>query len=341
MPKLGLKKEVKNNQITITPIHYKNLVRGKYQYCDATDEYIKEFAESILIAQGIKQNLVVKQVETDKYEIIAGHKRAAAAKYIDQVLGIKGYELLPCSIENLSDARTEMSTYVTNDYYEPTLEQTIIKIKGMKELLEKYPDAFPDFPTKGSMTSRIAKRLGMRETSVKETLAISNNISPKGMEAIAKGELTQSTAYELSKLDKKEQDKQLEQGDVTVASLRAVQKEKKEVTTSPTSDYLEKENNLDATKQLPGQLTIIDENMETAEIDLCNEIEKNNMDADSMSSYKTIGKIITQMKQIDTYIDHVISNDNDTKMSADDYVMLDVVSKKLENVLHVLDRISS
>ncbi|MBQ6211849.1 MAG: ParB N-terminal domain-containing protein, partial [Ruminococcus sp.] len=45
-------------------------------------ERIEEFAQTILGQGGVKDNLIVKPLETGGYEIISGHRRRAAVQYL-------------------------------------------------------------------------------------------------------------------------------------------------------------------------------------------------------------------------------------------------------------------
>lgn len=68
----------KNQSLQTLPIEF--LQRGKYQpRKDMNPEKLKELSESI-IAQGIIQPIVVRKINIDKYEIIAGERRWRAAQ---------------------------------------------------------------------------------------------------------------------------------------------------------------------------------------------------------------------------------------------------------------------
>lgn len=70
-------------------------------------ERIEEFAETILGQGGVKDNLIVRPIETGGYEIISGHRRCAAVRYlIENGENVSRY--LPCLIQNYSDEDTKM-----------------------------------------------------------------------------------------------------------------------------------------------------------------------------------------------------------------------------------------
>jgi len=69
---------------------------GKYQpRKDMADEALEELAASIR-SQGIIQPIVVRQVDNNKYEIIAGERRWRAAQ-------IAKLDVVPCLIKNIAD----------------------------------------------------------------------------------------------------------------------------------------------------------------------------------------------------------------------------------------------
>lgn len=68
---------------------------------------IEEFAETILGQGGVKDNLVVRSLESGGYEIISGHRRKAAVQYLlDNGENISRY--LPCLVQDYSDDDTRM-----------------------------------------------------------------------------------------------------------------------------------------------------------------------------------------------------------------------------------------
>ena len=57
-------------------IHYTKLTRNEKQYCDTKDiEEIEGLADLIEASGMVLQDLLVKKLDSDEYQIIAGHKR--------------------------------------------------------------------------------------------------------------------------------------------------------------------------------------------------------------------------------------------------------------------------
>ena len=96
-------------------IHYTKLKDNPAQYrygkrCRRREELKgevrrKEEALADLIeADGeVIQDLLVRKIDTDEYEIIAGHHRRNACKILVEERNQESYAMLPCIIRNLSD----------------------------------------------------------------------------------------------------------------------------------------------------------------------------------------------------------------------------------------------
>lgn len=83
-----------NNELKKIPIEF--LQPGKYQpRKDMADQALEELADSIN-SQGIIQPIVVRQIDNEKYEIIAGERRWRAAQ-------IAKLDVVPCLVKNIAD----------------------------------------------------------------------------------------------------------------------------------------------------------------------------------------------------------------------------------------------
>jgi len=83
-----------HNELKKIPIEF--LCPGKYQpRKDMDDQALEELAASIK-SQGIIQPIVVRQVDNDKYEIIAGERRWRGAQ-------IAKLDVVPCLVKNIAD----------------------------------------------------------------------------------------------------------------------------------------------------------------------------------------------------------------------------------------------
>lgn len=236
-------------------IHYTKLIDNKAQYCNERDKgEIIALAELIEADKGILQNVLVRKVDTDEYEIIAGHKRRRAVRYLVEERGLKEYEFIPCIIENLSDVRAEFQLYSTNGHHEKTDYEKMHELERMKYLLETYPEEFPHLQT-GRMVERLAKQMHMSKTTVGEYLSISNNLGNKAREAFKEGNIKKSAAVEIASLPEKEQEKLIEKGVTAQKDIKAYKV------------YKEKTANIqsDEDESLPGQLKVSNTDMDIEE----------------------------------------------------------------------------
>lgn len=153
-------------------IHYTKLTRNEKQYCDTKDiEEIEGLADLIEASGMVLQDLLVKKLDSDEYQIIAGHKRCAACKLLVEERGKKEFEFLPCFEQNISDVRAEFQVYSTNCHHEETPYETMHKLERMQYLINNYPDEFPEIQG-GRMVDRLAKKYNLSKSTVGEYLSI-------------------------------------------------------------------------------------------------------------------------------------------------------------------------
>lgn len=94
-------------QTTFKHLPVDSLQKGQYQPReDLDEESIAELAASIK-SQGLIEPLVVREIITDRYEIIAGERRWRAAKLV-------GLAEVPCLIGNYSDEQACAVTLIEN-----------------------------------------------------------------------------------------------------------------------------------------------------------------------------------------------------------------------------------
>lgn len=166
-------------------------------------ENIESFAQIILGQGGVKDNLIVRSLETGGYEIISGHRRRAAVQWlIDNGENISRF--LPCLVQNYTDEDDKMLDLIlmnvsARQLSDPELwksYETIDKILKEKKAKGEYF---------GRIRDDIAKHLGVSSAQVGKMQNIEKNAIEPVKEAIASGDLSISTANEIAKLDKVEQ----------------------------------------------------------------------------------------------------------------------------------------
>ncbi|MCP1101965.1 hypothetical protein M2454_000758 [Aequitasia blattaphilus] len=243
-------------------IHYTKLKQSKYQYRDRDRETVRDFADIVKMDGQILQNLVVRKLDIDEYEIISGHKRHAAATLLTEEDKLEEYAFLPCMLVDSGDIRTRFSVISTNSFDEKTPYELMHEIEEAAYLIENFPEEFPDIPEKGRLVEKLACKLKMKKSTIGEYRAIAKSLSDKGMEAFEKGDLGKSAAHTLSRLTPEEQEEVLEQGIITNKEIKDYKEKKENVPKFGTT--MESE---DDELTVPGQLKIINVDMEVQEDD--------------------------------------------------------------------------
>ncbi len=216
-----IKRDTATRGKSIKPIHYTKLKDSKWQYCDEKDkEEIIRLAMQIDACKEILQPLLVRKTDVDEYEIIAGHKRRRAARFLVEEEGKKAYEFLPCIIQDVSEVVTEFQVYASNGFHEKTDYEKMHELSHMKALLEKYPEEFPHLSA-GRMVDKLAGQMNMSRSTVGEYLQIEKNLSEDGMNAFREGSLNKSAAVELSSLSHEEQNRLLGEGITKQKDIKA------------------------------------------------------------------------------------------------------------------------
>lgn len=193
-------------------IHYTKLKSNEKQYRGAAKERVIELASLIEASGGVLQNLIVRKIDTDEYEIIAGHHRRDACRYLVEEKGLTEYEFLPCEVKSISDVLAEFQLYSSNGFVPKTDYERMHEIERMKFLLENFPEAFPHMKSTGRMVERLADQLHMPKSTVGEYLSISSNLGEKGMQAFKDGEIKKSAAVALASLPEQEQEELIKEG---------------------------------------------------------------------------------------------------------------------------------
>lgn len=241
-------------------LHYSKLTDNTAQYCNEKDEEeIIALADIIDADKMVLQNLLVRKTGPDEFEIIAGHKRRRACRYLVEEMGKQEYAFLPCTVEDINSVRAEFQLYSSNSHHVKTDYEMMHELERMKYLLENYPEEFPNLQT-GRMVERLARQMNMTKTGVGEYLTISKNLGEKGMEAFADGRLKKSAALELSSLPKEEQESLIDQEVIALKDIRQYKEAQKPEQPSVEIDPADPED-----ESLPGQYRIANTDMDLEE----------------------------------------------------------------------------
>ncbi len=98
--------KARTEQIKMQQIHYTKLKESDLNFYTRSEEEVAELADTMLIAGGILQPLIVRKIDLSEYEILAGHKRRRASIY-NVERGYKEYEFLPCIVIDMSGLMTK------------------------------------------------------------------------------------------------------------------------------------------------------------------------------------------------------------------------------------------
>ena len=168
-------------------------------------ENIEQFAYTILGQGGVKDNLIVRPLETGGYEIISGHRRKAAVDYlIEKGENISHY--LPCLVQNYASEEDKMIDLIlmnvsSRQLSDAEMFQCYEQLNNILSTQKKKGEYF------GRIRDDIASKLGVSPAQVGKMQNIDKNATKKVKEAVSKGEVSINTADKIAKLDKKEQSK--------------------------------------------------------------------------------------------------------------------------------------
>lgn len=237
-------------------IHYSKLVSSPYQYRNRDINVVKKMADLIKLDGEILEPCVIRKAAPsgDQFELISGHKRMLAVKYLVEEEHLEEFALIPCIEKTITDVRTEFATYSSNNHDEKTPYEIMCEIEGMHRLLKEHPEEFPEFAGKGAMVEKLASQMNMARSVVSDYRNIAKNLGEKGMESFEKGEIDKSAAVTLASVPEEQQEEILENGLKTRKEIRTyLQKQVRE----PVRDK-EGIQRAEEEEQLPGQMNVED-----------------------------------------------------------------------------------
>lgn len=173
-------------------------------------EKIEEFAQTILGQGGVKDNLIVRPLETGGYEIISGHRRRAAVQHLlNNGENISRY--LPCLVQEYADEADKMLDLILMNISARQISDSELWkcYETMDSILKEKKEKGEYF---GRLRDDIAKTLGVSSAQVGKMQNVEKNAIESVKEAVASGELSISTANEIAKLDEDEQEKIVDEG---------------------------------------------------------------------------------------------------------------------------------
>ena len=195
-------------------IHYTKLIDSAYQYRNRNREMIVSLADLLKADGEILEPCIVRKsgAGSDNFELIAGHKRTLAVKYLVEEEKLEEFAFIPCIVKTFSDIRAEFAVYSTNGYDEKTPYEIMKEIEGMSRLLKEYPEEFPEFAGKGRLVEKLAAKMKMSRSVISDYQNISHNLGEKGMQSFKEGRIDKSAAVTLASMSEDKQEEVLEQG---------------------------------------------------------------------------------------------------------------------------------
>lgn len=228
------KGEKKAAGFAVTMVHYTKLIPSENN--NYSMDSIKELAQMIVLAGGVKQNLLARKKTPDEYELIAGHRRRQAVKYLVEELGHEEYAMLPVHVERDGDLMSEVNLILTNcgarnrSDWERMMEVTRLTelLKAMQTGSQEERDRFREWiglePGLSGRELRklVAELTGMSETKVAQLNHINNNLAPEMMDKFQTGQIGVSVANEAAGLPPEKQQELAGKDEVKLADVKAV-----------------------------------------------------------------------------------------------------------------------
>lgn len=165
---------------------------------------IEELADTILGQGSVKENLIVTPLPTGDYEIISGHRRAAAVRLLLQ-RGEKIPKSVPCLIQDYSNNDDKVLNLILMNVTARRLSDAELwtSYEKVDAILKKKKEAGEKF---GRIREALAGYLGISAAQVGKLQNVDNNAIGEVKEAVKNGEISIFTANEIAKLNEDEQE---------------------------------------------------------------------------------------------------------------------------------------
>ena len=166
-------------------------------------ERIEEFAETILGQGGVKENLIVTPSPTGGYEIISGHRRTAAVRYLLQK-GETVSRFLPCLVQEYSnDDDKKLNLIFMNVSARKLSDAELYKsFTIVSDILAKKKEAGEKF---GKIRDTLAGYFNISSSKVGQMQNVQKYATPEVKVALDNGDISISTANQIARLSDKEQ----------------------------------------------------------------------------------------------------------------------------------------
>lgn len=224
-------------QREIKPIDVNLLVEHPDNFYDVSD--VTELKQAIVMAGGVRQNLIVEPIDNGKYRIVSGHRRCKAVKkLLDEHAGIPA--TVPCEIETDPNV-AQLLLITTNSSTRKLTAWERIEQYTQLESLYRYFKAQNKLP--GRKREALAKLLQEGPTNVARLKVISDNKNPALVNMLKQDRIGISAAYELCKLPPDVQEEFCGQAKykVTLADVKEYINRKYPPTPAPAAELAQEE----------------------------------------------------------------------------------------------------
>ncbi|EMJ5758560.1 ParB N-terminal domain-containing protein [Clostridioides difficile] len=222
-------KNIKNKKTEIKNISVYDLVPSEDNFYSVED--IEDLKSSIEMF-GIKQNLLVRENEDNKYTIIAGHRRRLAVlKLLEENKENEKFEMMPCMVEKITGIRAKILLITTNSTARELTD--FEKMKQAVEMRKLLEELRTEEDIKGKTRDLVAKMLNTSAGQIARLENISKKLMPNFKNEFEKENINVSTAYELSRLEEAEQQSLFEEyqgkGSLSIKDVTEKNKDENEV----------------------------------------------------------------------------------------------------------------
>lgn len=168
---------------------------------------VEELAESILATGRVKENLIVTPVKDGKgYEIVSGHRRTAAVRYLLDKGEKNISRKLPCMVLRYKDDEDKIIDLIMMNVTQRQMSDADLftSFTKLNEIFKEKKEKGEKF---GKFREKIAEILNVSSSQVGKLQNVEKHAVPELKKAIENGEVSLSTANQIARLDSEEQKK--------------------------------------------------------------------------------------------------------------------------------------
>ncbi|MEA5083279.1 MAG: ParB N-terminal domain-containing protein [Lachnospiraceae bacterium] len=219
--------ETEPGQESILKIEYldvNDLIPAEENFYNTND--IEDLKASIELT-GVKQNLIVKALDTGKYKVIAGHRRRLACLAL-VAEGKTEFEKVPAQVmRNIDSTKEELMLLMTNSTARQLTDYE--KTKQAQRLSELLVEVKKKENIPGRVRELAAEVLKTTTAQIGRYESINKNLEEDLMAEYETGAISVTVAYEASKMEKEGQDKVLsrlkENGTLSIKDVKKIKED--------------------------------------------------------------------------------------------------------------------